>query len=61
MVFMEWGTIASDRIQTILYDQIIQMIDFFKQNNYEPYDQNYHLEIKKWTYDWPWDVVWKKK
>lgn len=60
MVFMEWGSISSDRIQQLFYDKTIKMINFFKDNKYEPYDQNYNLEIKKWTYDWPWDIVWKK-
>ena len=60
MVFMEWGTISSDKLQTLLYESIIEMMDFFKKNKYEPFDQDFILDLKKWSYSWPWDVCWKK-
>jgi hypothetical protein len=37
-----------------MYESIIDMMEFFKKNNYEPLDQTYNLDLKKWAYDWPW-------
>ena len=37
-----------------MYESIIDMIEFFTKNNYEPLDQTYNLDLNKWAYDWPW-------
>lgn len=66
-VFMEFGKsvqkLASQRNETSSYGiKIINMLEFFKSRNYEPYEVNgiNKLDYSNWRYEWPWDVFFKK-
>jgi hypothetical protein len=56
VVFMEWGQMPRQKVN----DSINEMINFLYDHNLEPYYNETLLNRFSW-YEWPWDIVWKKK